>query len=96
MSAIRVTPEQLLQVASQLTAGANEIESMLGQLSGQVSPLGADWAGQAQPRFMADWQQWQTSGRSLHSALADLAQLMRQAATAYTANEQSVARGFGG
>lgn len=94
-SLIRVTPEQLHGVAGQLNAGASTIEGTLGQLAGNVAPLGTDWAGTAQTRFIALWEQWQTSSRNLHQALVEMAQLMNAAGTAYETNEQQVASSFG-
>ena len=49
---IRVTPEQLQQVSAQLDAGASSIEGTLRQLAANVAPLGSDWAGVAQARFL--------------------------------------------
>jgi WXG100 family type VII secretion target len=94
-SLIRVTPEQLSSVASQLNAGASSIEGTLAQLAGNVAPLGSDWAGTAQARFLALWEQWQTSSRSLHQALVEIGQLMNQAGVAYDTNEQQIASSFG-
>lgn len=94
-SLIRVTPEQLHAVAGQLNAGASTIEGTLGQLAGNVAPLGTDWAGAAQARFIALWEQWQTSSRNLHQALVEIGQLMNSAGTAYETNEQQVASSFG-
>lgn len=93
---IKVTPEQLASVSGQLNGGAGSIEGTLSQLAGQVAPLGSDWAGTAQTRFLALWQQWQTSSRQLHQALVDIAQLMQQAGVAYSTNDQQVASSFGG
>lgn len=92
---IRVTPEQLMGVAGQLSAGAGSIEATLGQLAGQVAPLGSEWAGAGQARFLALWQQWQASSRSLHQALEEISLLMRQASVAYETNDQQVAASFG-
>ena len=92
---IRVTPEQLSSVSSQLNGGASSIEATLSQLAAQVSPLGSDWAGVGQARFVALWQQWQTSQRQLHQALADISVLMRQASVAYEANDAQVGASFG-
>jgi WXG100 family type VII secretion target len=52
---IRVTPEQLQQVSAQLDAGASTIEGTLRQLASSVAPLGSDWAGVAQARFLELW-----------------------------------------
>jgi 6 kDa early secretory antigenic target len=91
---IRVTPEQLASVAAQLNGGASSIEGILGQLAGNVAPLGSDWAGVAQGRFLQLWQQWQTSSKQLHQALAEIAVLMQRASGAYEANEQQIAASF--
>ena len=92
---IRVTPEQLASVASQLNGGASSIDGILSQLAGNVAPLGSDWAGVAQGRFLQLWEQWQTSSKQLHQALAEIAVLMQRAAGAYESNEQQVAAMFG-
>ncbi len=91
---IRVTPEQLAAVAGQLQGGAGSIESTLAQLAGNVAPLGSDWAGVAQGRFMQLWEQWQTSQRQLHQALTEMSALMNRAGGAYEQNEQAVAASF--
>jgi ESAT-6 family protein len=88
---IRVTPEQLASVAAQLNGGASSIDGILSQLAGQVAPLGSDWAGVAQGRFLQLWEQWQTSSRQLHQALAEIAVLMQRAAGDYESTEQRIA-----
>ena len=94
-SGIRVTPEQLQQVATQLTAGAGNIDGILAQLTASVAPLGPDWAGMAQVRFQALWEQWQRDARGLNEALTGTAQLMGQAAASYAQTEQGIAASFG-
>jgi WXG100 family type VII secretion target len=92
---IRVTPTQLSGVAAQLNGGASNIEATLSQLANQVAPLGTDWAGAGQARFLSLWMQWQTSSRQLHTALTDIAILMNRASVAYADNDASVASSFG-
>jgi 6 kDa early secretory antigenic target len=92
---IRVTPTQLAGVSSQLNAGAGTIEGTLSQLASQVAPLGSDWAGTGQARFLALWQQWQTSSRQLHQALTDISILMSRASVAYADNDAQVGASFG-
>jgi ESAT-6 family protein len=91
---IKVTPEQLASVASQLSAGAGSIDGTLGQLAGNVAPLGTDWAGGAQARFLALWEQWQQSSKQLHQALIEISGLMQRASGAYIDNEATVAASF--
>ena len=52
---IRVTPEQLRQVAVQLNGAAGDIDGTLRQLAASVEPLGTDWAGVAQAHFLELW-----------------------------------------
>jgi 6 kDa early secretory antigenic target len=92
---IRVTPEQLAAVAAQLNGGAGSIDAILGQLAGNVAPLGSDWAGVAQGRFLQLWEQWQSSSRQLQQALAEIGVLMQRASGAYAATEQQNAALFG-
>jgi WXG100 family type VII secretion target len=92
---IRVTPEQLESTSGQLNQGAGTIDALLKQLSGQVSALGADWAGMGQQRFLAAFQQWQTAQVNLHQALETISQLTAQAAVSYQNNDQQVASTFG-
>jgi WXG100 family type VII secretion target len=91
---ISVTPEQLQTISGQLTSGASEVESILAQLAGYVSPLQGDWVGQAQAQFESLWIEWQNSARGLHEALTGIAQLTQQAGTAYASNEQNIAATF--
>jgi WXG100 family type VII secretion target len=93
---IRVTPEQLQQVSSQLTGGAESIDGILRQLAAAVAPLGSDWAGVAQARFEELWLQWQRNAQGLHEALTGIAQVTGQAAAGYEQAEQSIAASFGG
>jgi WXG100 family type VII secretion target len=91
---IRVTPEQLQQVSSQLTSGASNIEATLRQLAGYVQPLGSDWAGVAQARFLELWAQWQRDAAGLNNALNEIGRLMSQAASQYETTDSQIAGTF--
>jgi WXG100 family type VII secretion target len=92
---IRVTPEQLQQVSAQLNSGAASIDGTLRQLAAQVGPLGSDWAGVAQSRFIQLWTEWQRSAAGLHHALTGIGQLTAGAAASYEQTEQGIAASFG-
>lgn len=92
---IRVAPEQLRQLSGRLNAGAGEIDGTLRQLAASVEPLGSDWAGVAQARFLELWGEWQRSAAGLHQALTGIAQLTAQAAGRYEATERDIASSFG-
>jgi 6 kDa early secretory antigenic target len=91
---IRVAPEQLQQVSARLEAAAGSIDGTLRQLAAQVEPLGSDWAGVAQSRFVQLWTEWQRSATGLHHALTGIAQLTARAAADYQQTEQGIAASF--
>jgi WXG100 family type VII secretion target len=95
MSGIKVTPEQLQALAGQVGRGAGDIEAQLRALASTVAPLaGGDWAGHAQQRFTALWDEWQRSAQGLQHALDGIGQLMQQAGSAYAQAEQQIAGSF--
>ena len=95
MTGIKVTPEQLTTLSGQVGRGAGEIEGQLRALSNTVAPLvGGDWAGQAQLRFTALWDEWQRSAQGLKHALDGISQLMGQAGQAYAQAESQIASTF--
>ena len=95
MPNIAVTPEQLQATASQLNAGAANIESTLSQLAAQVAPLQSEWRGIAQARFEQLWGEWQRSSRGIQEALHGISQLTQQAGANYESTEQQIAQSFG-
>ena len=95
MNGIKVTPEQLNVLSGQVGRGSGEIEGQLRALSNTVAPLvGGDWAGQAQQRFTALWDEWQRSAQGLKHALDGISQLMGQAGTSYAQAESQIASSF--
>lgn len=95
MSGIKVTPEQLSALSGSVARGSGEIEGQLRALGSTVAPLvGGDWAGQAQQRFTALWDEWQRSAQGLKHALDGISQLMSQAGTAYADAESQIASTF--
>jgi hypothetical protein len=55
-------------LSGQVGRGSSEIEGQLRALSNTVAPLvGGDWAGQAQQRFTALWDEWQRSAQGLQA-----------------------------
>ncbi len=95
MANILVTPEQLQNTATQLQAGAANIESILGQLENQVAPLQSEWQGVAQARFQELWAEWQRSSRGIQEALHGIAQLTQSAGANYQDTESTIAASFG-
>ena len=91
---IKVLPEQLQQVSGQLRAGASNIDGTLSQLASQVAPLGSDWAGVAQARFLELWAEWQRGAQQIHEALNGISMLMSQAGSGFESNDQAIGNMF--
>jgi WXG100 family type VII secretion target len=96
MSGIRVTPEQLSEMAGRVSGGSASIDAELRALAGALAPLGSDWAGVAQQRFIALWADWQRSAQGLREALNGISQLLGHASMSYAEAERAIAASFGG
>ena len=94
--AIRVTPQQLQELSTRVNVGSGQIEGELRGLAAALGPLGSDWAGVAQARFVALWEEWQRSAEALHVALTGISTLLGQAGTAYAEAEDQIAASFAG
>ena len=89
------TGSRTVYLSGQVARGSGEIEGQLRTLGSTVAPLvGGDWAGQAQQRFTALWDEWQRSAQGLKHALDGISQLMNQAGTAYANAESQIANTF--
>jgi 6 kDa early secretory antigenic target len=95
MTGIKVTPEQLQALSSNVARGSTDIDATLASLRGQLTPLlGGDWAGFASAQFSGLWEKWQASAKGLNEALAGISQLLAQAGQAYAQAEQQIAATF--
>lgn len=94
LSGIKVTPEQLTSLAGRVSGGAVNIDGELGALKTALTPLGSDWAGAAQGRFLALYEEWNTAARQLQQALEGISQLLGQAGDSYAQAEQQIAASF--
>lgn len=97
MTYLKVTAEELHQVAGQLTATAGNVTAENARALGQVNGLvGQGWEGAASGEFQRLFQQWKTSADQLIESLNGISQLLNSAGTAYSDTEQSVARSMSG
>ena len=94
MSVIRVTPEQLQTMSGRVASGAGSIDAELQGLRSMLAPLGSEWAGTAQTRFVTLWEEWQRSARSLNDVLQQISGLLNQAGLSYAQAEQAIAGSF--
>jgi len=93
-SGIAVTPERLREISARMNTGAADVKAILSRLAGDVAPVRSEWVGSAQTQFNALWDQLQRDANGLQSVLAGIANLTQNAATAYEAAEESIAKSF--
>src|SRR5262245_12895299 len=96
MTAFRVTPAELIDLARQVHASAASIESELSGLRQRVVPIGSSWTGQAHGRFQALYEEWSRSAAALQQALSGLSQLLSHAGESYDEAERRIAGSFTG
>jgi len=92
---IKVTPEQLHALSGRVSASSAQIEGELATLRSTLAPLGSDWAGAAQSRFVALFAEWQAGAEKVHDALTGISALLGQAGLAYADAESRIAASFG-
>ena len=93
-SGIAVTPEKLREISTKMNSGAADVRAILSRLADNVAPVRSEWVGTAQSQFNTLWDQLQLDASGLNSVLTGIAKLTQNAASAYEAAEQSIARAF--
>ncbi|HEX2284883.1 MAG TPA: WXG100 family type VII secretion target [Mycobacterium sp.] len=90
MSELHVTEAQVVSVAGDLRAVAEETRSGLANLDGQLSGLlGSGWTGQAGSAFGGVWQRWHEGAEELLRGLDTMAGLLDEAAQGYHQTDAS-------
>jgi WXG100 family type VII secretion target len=77
-----------------MSAAAAEVDTLLARLAGAIAPVRAEWVGAAQAQFEALWDRLQRDASGVRSVLTGIATLTQNAAVAYAATEQSIAKSF--
>jgi len=89
MARIKISPEQVRQVASQFRSKSQESGTMAQQLSSAVKGMEAEWEGMAAQRFYGDFTQWQQQMNKYVELLAGIGtELDRIANTIEQADQQ--------
>ena len=96
MTAFRVTPAELVDLAQQVQGASGQIEGELSALRSRVLPISGTWTGQAQDRFQILYDEWNRSAQGLQQALAGISQLLSQAGHGYEDAERRIAGSFAG
>ena len=70
-------------VAADIRTRANNIESRLGQLDGDLAPLRADWTGDASEQYQRAKAEWTAAINDMQALLADVGRSVDESNTAY-------------
>jgi WXG100 family type VII secretion target len=93
---LRVTWQELSETGNRVTSGKNDITQQLAGLKAAIDNLGGNWQGSASTAYNQLYQQWNTSATSLFQSLEGIANMLKQAATAYEQTETQLQTGFSG
>lgn len=88
MPRIKVTPDQVHQVASQFKNASSQTQDMVSRLQQTMDGLQAEWEGLAQQRFYGDYQQWRTTMNSFVQLLGQISTQLDQIAERFAQADQ--------
>lgn len=84
-----VTPQQVLQGATDTAGVASDIENGLAYLRKFVASLRGSWQGAAQASFDELMAQWDADAKSLHDALTGIADGLKATYDSYSGGEHA-------
>jgi early secretory antigenic target protein ESAT-6 len=85
---IKVDPNNLDQLASDITSQAGKLESTLENLKQRVAPAIAQWDGSSGSEYNNTQNKWNTAAEDLREVLAAIGIAVRDAAEAFRRGEQ--------
>ncbi|CDO09889.1 WXG100 family type VII secretion target [Mycolicibacterium cosmeticum] len=92
-----VSPEVVQRVSAAVSASADELISGLQALDAEVSGfVGSGWTGLSSGSFARSFWRWHEGAVQVHAGLAEMANLLNTAATAYRRQDESAAAALSG
>jgi WXG100 family type VII secretion target len=88
MPRIRITPEQVRQVAGQFAQAASQSQDMVARLTNAVNSMQPEWEGMTSQRFYSDFQQWSQQMTRFVELLNSINQQLNQIADRFAAADQ--------
>ncbi len=88
MARIRITPEQVRQVAGQFAQAANQSQEMVTRLTNAVNSMQPEWEGMTSQRFYSDFQQWSSQMARFVELLNGINTQLSQIADRFAAADQ--------
>lgn len=96
MESIRVSHEGLDRAAEGLHAAVRRIDERLDRLEAELSPLRADWTGEAQQAYEVARRRWEAAMREMRDVLDSTSRTVVESNGAYRAADLRGAAAFGG
>ena len=91
MATIRISPDQVRNVANQFKQKSSESSSMASQLQSAVNGLEAEWEGLAKQRFYGDFTQWHQQMQKYAELLNSIGSELDRIATTLETTDQQLA-----
>ncbi|MBC7250259.1 MAG: WXG100 family type VII secretion target [Anaerolineae bacterium] len=88
MVRIRITPEQVDDVARQFEGASQESSQMVSRLESTMSNLAAEWEGVSKERFYQDYEQWRTNMRQFVELLDSIGKQLHATAERFRVTDQ--------
>jgi WXG100 family type VII secretion target len=89
MARIKVTPEEVHQVASQFKQASSQSQEMVQRLQQTMGNLQPNWEGMTQQRFYGEYEQWRNSMNQFVQLLGQIAQQLDAIADRFAQADQA-------
>lgn len=88
MARIRITPEQVRNVAQQFHSASQESQGIVDRLNGAMGQIEPEWEGITKQRFWGEYEQWRGSMNQFTRLLDSIGGQLDAIASRFAAADQ--------
>lgn len=88
MARIKITPEQVRQVAQQFAQSSSQSGEMVSRLTNAINSMQPEWEGMTSQRFYSDFQQWSAQMKQFTELLNSINNQLVQIAERFASADQ--------
>ena len=88
MARIKITPEQIREVAKQFSQSGTQSQEMVTRLTNTINGMQSDWEGMTSQRFYGDFQQWSGQMSKFVELLNSISTQLSQIADRFSSADQ--------
>ena len=88
MARIKITPEQVRQVAQQFAQSSSQSGEMVSRLTNAINSMQPEWEGMTSQRFYGDFQQWSAQMKQFTELLNSINNQLVQIAERFASADQ--------